>query len=211
MKVVVFGATGNTGIELVKQLLLAGHEVTAIVRKPEKLALFGTQLIIVKGDVLKPSTLDGKMMGKDAVLSVLGGSHREPTTVYSEGMENIMNEMRKSGVRRLVCLSAETLKSKQAASMKERILLKVLWKIFYNIYSDMQRMEEKIYRSNLDWTIIRPPRLTNGDKTGDFQIAINQPISKGKGSISTVDLSTCMALQLTNPASIHHVVYVSRT
>src|SRR5690625_3458500 len=137
MKLIVFGATGNTGIQLVKELLLDGHEVTAIVRQPDKLdvsEVCDKHLEIKKGDVLNPSTLQKAMVGKDAVLSVLGVNHRKPTTVYSEGIENIMNEMQNCGVKRLVCLSAETLKPKQEASLIERILITILWKIFFNLY-----------------------------------------------------------------------------
>lgn len=208
VKVVVFGANGDTGIPLVKHLLLEGHEVTAIVRKPEKFQLSGERLEVVKGDVLNPSTIEGQLTGKDAVLSVLGGNHRQPTTVYSEGIENIIREMDKSGVNRLICLSAETLKPKEESSYTERILVKVLWKIFFNLYSDMKRMEEKIYQSTIDWTIIRPPYLTNGTPKGHYQINFNKPVSKGKGRITRSDLALSMVEQLRNPDSIHSIVYV---
>lgn len=208
MKIVVFGATGDTGIPLVKQLLLEGHEVTAIVRNPEKLGLAGKRLEIVKGDVLNPPTIAGKLTGKDAVLSVLGGNHRQPTTVYSEGAENIIREMEKAGVKRFVCLSAETLKAKEESSFTERILMKVLWKIFFNLYRDMERMEERIYRSTVDWTIIRPPYLTNGASKGHYRISFNKPVPKGKGRITRADLALSMVHQLRNPDSIHSIAYV---
>lgn len=208
MKIVVFGATGDTGVPLVKQLLLEGHEVTAIVRKPEKLGLSGERLEIVKGDVLNPSTIEGQLRGKDAVLSVLGGNHRQPTTVYSEGIENIIKEMVRSGVSRLVCLSAETLKSKEEFSFTERILVKVLWKIFFNLYSDMKRMEEKIYQSTVDWTIIRPPYLTNGAPKGKYRISLDKPVPKGKGRITRADLALSMIHQLKNSDSIRSIAYV---
>jgi putative NADH-flavin reductase len=149
------------------------------------------------------------MVGKDAVLSVLGVNHRKPTTVYSEGIENIMNEMQNCGVKRLVCLSAETLKPKQEASIIERILITILWKIFFNLYNDMKLMEKKVYQSGLDWTIIRPPRLTNGLNTSKYKIAINQSAPKGKGYISRADLAECIAAQLNNPASLNGIVYIS--
>ncbi len=76
-------------------------------------------LEIKKGDVLNPSTLQKVMVGKDAVLSVLGVNHRNPTTVYSKGIKHIINEMKNSGIKRLICLSAETLKSKR--SCKEHL------------------------------------------------------------------------------------------
>ncbi|WP_077602928.1 NAD(P)-dependent oxidoreductase [Oceanobacillus sojae] len=208
MKVAVFGATGDTGIPLVKQLLLQGHEVTAIVRNPEKLELSGPRLKVVKGDVLNPASIEGNLAGKDAVLSVLGGNHRQPTTVYSKGMENIIKEMGESGVNRLICLSAETLKSKEESSFTERILVKVLWRIFHNLYSDMQRMEEEIYQSTVDWTIIRPPYLTNGAPKGSYRISFDKPVKKGKGRITRADLAASIVDQLKNPDSVHSVAYV---
>lgn len=208
MKVVVFGATGGTGILLVKQLLLKGHEVTAIVRKPEKLELTGKHLEVIKGDVLNPSAIKGKLAGKDAVFSALGGNHRQPTTVYSEGMKNIIREMEESGMKRLICLSAETLKPKEESSFTGRILVNVLWKIFFHLYSDMERMEEKVYQSRLDWTIIRPPYLTNGSPKGDYRMRLNKPVAKGKGRITRADLAKSMVDQLKNPDSICSIAYV---
>lgn len=93
MKIIVFGATGDTGRPLINQLLSEGHKVTAIVRTPSKLELSAEQLEVVKGDVLNPSTFERKINGADAVISVIGGNHRHPTTVYSEGMKNIIKEM----------------------------------------------------------------------------------------------------------------------
>lgn len=209
MKIIVFGATGDTGIQLVEQLLAEGHEVTAFVRNPEKLKISGEKLLIEKGDVLNPVTLSGKINGADAVFSALGGNHRQATIVYSQGIENIITEMQKSGIERLICLSAETLKSKEEATFVERIFIKILWKLFSNLYRDMQQMEQKILSSSLDWTIIRPPRLTNGSKTNDFQMSINHSISKGKGKISRADLAVCMIQQLTNQDSYQSIVYAS--
>ncbi|GAB2575327.1 SDR family oxidoreductase [Gracilibacillus alcaliphilus] len=213
MKLTVFGASGDTGIQLVEQLLLDGHKVVAVVRSPEKLKgklkLSGTQLEIRKGDVLNPAVIQNTMTESDAVFSMLGASHQEPTTVYSQGIENIIHEMQTSGVNRLICLSAETLKSKQEASFKDRLILSILWKIFFNLYDDMQRMEQKVYQSEVDWTIIRPPRLTKGVKTDKYRIGINQPIPKSKGRVSHADLAACAMDQLDNPESQHSIVYVS--
>lgn len=174
----------------------------------EKLGLSGERLEVVKGDILNLSAIEEKLTGKNAVLSVLGGDHRQPTTIYSEGMENIIGEMEKTGVNRLVCLSAETLKSKKESSFKERILVKILWKIFHNIYSDIQLMENRIYQSTIDWTIIRPPYLTNGKAKETYRISLDKPVPKGKGRITGADLATSMIDQLENPDSIGSVAYV---
>ncbi|WP_066186586.1 NAD(P)-dependent oxidoreductase [Gracilibacillus timonensis] len=208
MKIVVFGATGDTGIPLVKQLLLQGHEVTAIVRRPEKFALSDKHLEIIQGDVLQSSTITGKLAGKDAVLSALGGSPRQPTTVYSDGMKTIISEMEQAGVQRLICLSAETLKPKEETSLTERILVRILWRVFHHIYRDMQRMEKQIYQSNLDWTIIRPPYLTNGAPKGHYRIHFDKPVPNGKGRITRADLALAMTDQLKKTAAIRSIAYV---
>lgn len=87
MKLVVFGATGGTGRQVVVQALEEGHEVTAVVRRPEVFDLRHDKLEVVEGDVLLPTTLRQAMCEKDAALSALGVSHRNPTTVYSAGRQ----------------------------------------------------------------------------------------------------------------------------
>ncbi|MFB0840621.1 NAD(P)-dependent oxidoreductase [Paenibacillus oleatilyticus] len=102
----MFGATGGTGRQVVIQALEEGHEVTAVVRRPETFDLRHDKLEVLKGDVLLPATFRQAMRGKDAALSALGVSHRNPTTVYSTGTVKIMEAMQAAGVRRLVCLSS---------------------------------------------------------------------------------------------------------
>lgn len=211
MKLLVFGATGNTGRQLVEQLLSEGHEVTAVVRQPEKFEIRDKRLQVVKGDVLDPSTLQKPMIGKDAVLSALGGNYKTPTSVYSEGIENIMKAMQKYDVQRLICLSSESLKHPEDFTFVERIFGVFLKRFLKNIYTDMERMEQKIFQSRLDWTIIRPPRLTNGPRTSKYRNSIHQPVTKAKAisGISRGDLADCMVAQLNNPDSLNGVVYIS--
>jgi putative NADH-flavin reductase len=212
MKILVFGATGNTGHQLVKILLERGHEVTAIVRRPGQLELIHERLKVIKGDVLNTSTFKDTMAGKDAVLSALGVNHRKPTTVYSVGAENIMRVMMECEVQRFICISSASLKPIQNLSFMEKALLQlVLKRILKNIYKDMESMEQKVRQSKLDWTIIRPPRLTNGPRTSKYRIAINQPVSKSRGirGISRADLAECMVQLLENPDSINGMVEVS--
>ncbi|QGH33685.1 NAD(P)H-binding protein [Gracilibacillus salitolerans] len=211
MKLIVFGATGDTGRQLVKQLLSEGHEVTAVVRQPDQFTMSDKHLQVIKGDVLNPSTLEKSMTGKDAVLSAIGVQHRKPTTVYSKGIENIKKAMRKCEVQRLICLSSEMIKPREDFTLMERITSLFLKRILKHLYKDMERMEQKIFQSNLDWTIIRPPRLTNGSRTSKHRISINQPVTKAKSikGISRADLAECMVTQLNNPDSISSIIYIS--
>ena len=82
-KIVVFGASGSTGKLVVGQALEAGYQVAVVVRTPDAFKLRDRNLEIIKGDVLRPTTFENAVKGKDAVISCLGSNGKEPTTVYS--------------------------------------------------------------------------------------------------------------------------------
>ncbi|WP_223068177.1 NAD(P)-dependent oxidoreductase [Paenibacillus caui] len=212
MKLIVFGATGSTGRQVVEQLLAKGHEVTAVVRQPGKFEMAHDRLIVIPGDVLDPSSIMAPMVGKHAVLSALGANHRKPTTVYSEGTNNIMLAMQEAGVRRLICLSASALEIPPDTPFVPQLIIRlIVQRLFKNLYEDMQRMERNVQRSGLDWTIIRPPRLTDSPSTGEYRIAVNEPMTKAKGltGISRADLADCMVSLLNNPASFQALIEIS--
>ncbi len=106
MKLVVFGATGGIGAEVVAQALAAGHEVTAVARRPEAVTIRRARLDVVYGDVLEAATIRDLISGQDVVVSAVGARNRAPTTVYSAGVANIMTAMRAAQVRRIFCISA---------------------------------------------------------------------------------------------------------
>ena len=97
MKLIVFGATGGTGRQVVETALSAGHTVTAVARRPEALALRHDRLVVLRGDVLEPATFAQPLAGQDTVVSALGVRSRAPTTVFSAGVSNIMQAMKAGG------------------------------------------------------------------------------------------------------------------
>ncbi|HEY0804756.1 MAG TPA: NAD(P)H-binding protein, partial [Pseudonocardiaceae bacterium] len=106
MRLAVFGATGGTGVQLIRQALRRGHRVTALVRRPEAMSIKNDHLAVIKGDVLTEGAADAAMDGTDAVVSALGiGYRRHATTVYSAGTANILAAMRGTGVDRLLVVS----------------------------------------------------------------------------------------------------------
>src|SRR5690349_20304878 len=107
MRVVVFGAKGGTGFQVVKQALEAGHHVTALVRPRTKFPMQHEQLRILHGDVLDPASVDAAVTGQDAVLSALGTNQRGPVTICADGMKSILTAMTIQGVNRLVVVSAD--------------------------------------------------------------------------------------------------------
>jgi len=210
MKLIVFGATGGTGRQVVVQALEEGHDVAAVVRKPEALDLRHDKLEVVKGDVLLPATFRQAMSGKDAVLSALGVSHRNPTTVYSSGTAAIMEAMKESGVSRLICLSSAGVDIPADTPLMQRLVIRlVIQRMYKHAYEDMARMEAAVQASSgLSWSVIRPPRLTNGPRTKSYRTAINKPVSRAVG-ISRADLADFMLRSIADRSTYQTVMEIS--
>ena len=187
--ILVFGASGGTGLEVVEQALEAGHKVTAILRHPDKFPIRHEQLRIIKGDVLNSITYENTFFGMDVVISCLGTRNREATVVYSQGVTNIMQAMQKVGMDRIICLSAGAVEIAPNTSFLMKFLIKnILQKLFKYSYADMLLMEGILHGSNLNWTVIRPPRLLNGDRTGKYRTSINE-IIPNMSSLNRADLA----------------------
>src|SRR5258708_787710 len=164
MKLIIFGATGGIGQHVLTQALEAGHTVTAVVRRPSAIHVQHPRLTVTQGDVLQLETLREPMVEQDAVLSSVGSEGNEPTTVYSAGVSNMMAAMRIARVRGIICISANGL---EPGPLWQRVVAKiVLWRVIGEMYKDLVRMKTAVKASSLDWTIIRPPRLTDAARTG---------------------------------------------
>lgn len=192
-KIIVFGATGPTGREFVKQSMEEGHELTLIVRDLSSSNLNHPKIKVIKGDVLEYSSFENGMIGKDAVISCLGsGGKTKPTIIYSKGIENIISAMKASRIQRLTCISAMGLSVNGKMSFLGKILTKfVAQKLYKEPYKDMRLMEKILEKTILDWTIVRPPMLTNKAKTGIYRVGINEHLSRPL-SISRADLASYM-------------------
>src|SRR5437588_6615283 len=156
MKLFVVGATGRTGREIVQQALARGHHVTALVRSPESIAVRNERLTVLTGNAMDENQLFDAMQNHDAVISALGP--REPFKSSSILRDNALattRAMQRGGVKRLVVLSA--------AAHFPGIPNRIVSFILRNHMRDSLRMEEIVQASDLDWTIARPPRLTEDD------------------------------------------------
>jgi nucleoside-diphosphate-sugar epimerase len=165
----VIGATGGTGRELVQQALAQGHQVTAFVRDPAKLQIEHANLRIAQGDVLDYATVESPMRGQDAVLSALG--HKRflgPTRIQSDGMRNILRAMSTCDVPRLICETALGLgNSAGRLGLPGTFFMVPLILPFY--FWDKLRQEELIMASDRDWVIARPGVLKNGPARGEYR------------------------------------------
>jgi putative NADH-flavin reductase len=183
MRLFVLGATGKTGTALVEQALARGHEVTAFGRST--FGREGKSLRVILGDPMDAIALAAEFPGHDGVLSALGPRGLGATSVRSEGARATVEAMRACGLRRLVIVSSTLFDSNSGwfTRLMGRTLLR-------HVAADQQAMEELVTRSDLDWTVTRAARLTNGALTGKYVVS-DGPFS-GK-AMSREDLA-CMML-----------------
>jgi putative NADH-flavin reductase len=169
VRLVVLGATGGTGLEIVRQAAEHGHSVTAFVRSPDKLKALRDRILIKQGDLLNTSDLEQVVNGHDAVLSGFG-----PRAPVSKADANLLQRfavaltraMQRVGIRRVVVESVGFL-------FKNAIIppAYVLGRLFFpGIVADASAMEKVIEQSGLEWTIARPPRLTDKPYTGRYRV-----------------------------------------
>lgn len=204
-KLMIIGATRNTGQYVMQQALASDYDVTVVARDRTRIAAQHNHLIVRQGDVMNQATLLSAMTGQDALVSTIGGTSRAPTTLYSEGMRHIIAAMRAAGVKRLIAVSAAPLGIDAGDTLPSRLLMKpLLLAVFKNVYADMARMEEEIRTSDLDWTIIRPPRLTDKPPTGRYRTALNR---RGY-TVARADLADAIITLLDDPTAIHATVSI---
>ncbi len=202
MRLTIFGATGGTGQRLIEQALASGHQVVAVARRPEAVAVRHDRLRVLRADVLARPSLDPAVEAADAVISALGiGYRRHATTVYSAGTANVLAAMSGAGVRRLVCVSTAGLTLSADSSLLHRLVLQqVLHRLLRKPYEDMSRMEELVRASEADWTIVRAARLTNGPLTGRYRTKAGTNLP-GAWSISRADLASYLLTQARDAAA----------
>jgi len=154
MKIAIFGATGETGRQLVEQALAAGHEVVTYVRNPVKLGISSERLKVIQGKLANEPLIESAVTGADAVISTLGprgGSKNKPIT---QGMQNIIAAMKKQNVHRLVITS--TLSGKDPndpLNFRTRAMVNIVKVTMHDAYKDIVSTAETVRNSDLDWTI----------------------------------------------------------
>ena len=165
--VIVLGATGRTGLELVQQALARGYAVTAVVRDPTRLGLEDGNLQIAVADMLKPDEVRAALdRPADAVVSALGIFPRKPSTELSDGFRHVLDAMQAAGHRRLVCIT-----SFGCGDTARQAPLLLRWFAFGYLFryaiQDKDRQEDMVRNSGLDYTIVRPAGLYDGESPGE--------------------------------------------
>jgi putative NADH-flavin reductase len=195
MKILIFGASGATGQKLVSQALNDDHVVTAFVRNPSKLQAHNDRVRIFKGDVNNYQSVMAALQNQQAVISALGAASpfkRDFTLI--NGIQNIVTAMVKGDPKRLIYQSF--LGVREGRRELGFLINKVLPIPLRNIILDHESKESIIVNSNLNWTIIRCPMLTNGSFTGDYRDGEHITSTSILPSISRADVADFMLKQL---------------
>jgi putative NADH-flavin reductase len=200
MKIIVFGATGGTGKLIVTQALAKGHSVTAFVRTPEGLPQ-DPHLRVIQGDVFDFGAVVDAVRGHRAVLSALGARTRKKEDVLARAMPHILEGMRQEYVNRLIVLGAAGA-HKDYGRYQNALTTLVLWTAkktaLKHPFIDQAAQERLIAASDVDYTIVRAPRLMDGPFTGKYRV-LPDALPPGALRINRADVADFMLQQLTDP------------
>ncbi|KAG8182901.1 hypothetical protein JTE90_004265 [Oedothorax gibbosus] len=192
-RVVVFGASGNTGLATVEAAIKKGYEVTAFVRDKAKLGDVSPQHIVV-GDVLNKDNVDQAIQNQDGVIVVLGTRNDlSPTTVMSDGTKNILESMKKHDVKRISCCISSFLFWEREKVPKPYI----------PITEDHDRMLQALKECDREWVAVLPPQIAEEPAKGNYQLKNETPVGR---VISKYDLAEILVNCLTAEEHIGHYV-----
>lgn len=210
MRLIIFGPTGGTGEQLVRQALATGHHVIAVARRPEAVTVTGPRLEVVRGDVSDQAWTCPALEGADAAISALGSQTLgQPTTLYSTGAAAILAAMVVARVTRFVGVTATPVEPDSQKSLLDRYVAHPLLHRFFGPgYEDMRRMEDLLVASQIDWTVFRPPRLTDKPPKGRYRTAVGQPLARA-WNLTRADLAAAMLASLDDPALSRRAVTIA--
>jgi len=221
MKLTIFAATGGVGRQVLEQAIAAGHDVTAVVRDSRKLP--GTQARVATADLsaADPAALYPAVSGADAVLSGLGARSKADVGVAWRGTAAITQAMQAAGVRRIVVVSAAPVGTMPSPGCPEpprhdpgdgfvmrNVAYPILRSAFRENYADLAQMEDVLRESDLDWTVVRPVRLTDKPLTGTYRTTYGQNVRHGL-FISRADVAHCMLRVLGEPETFGQTVGIA--
>ncbi|HEY1636256.1 MAG TPA: NAD(P)H-binding protein [Acidimicrobiales bacterium] len=225
MKLTIFAATGNVGRQVLEQAVAAGHDVTAVARDPKKLsAVRGTgDVRVITADLAAPdpAALESAVKGADAVLSGLGPRSSSDAGIAAQGTRSIVAAMQATGVVRIVIISAAPVGTVPSPGrprppkhdpgdgfFMRHLFSHVAGAAFGRVYADLAAMEDVLRGSDLEWTVIRPPKLTDKPLTSQYRTALGQNI-RGGWSVPRADVAHLMLRVLDQPETIDQVIGIA--
>ncbi|UWZ56953.1 NAD(P)H-binding protein [Dactylosporangium aurantiacum] len=204
MKVTVLGATGGIGRQLIEQGLRLGYEMTAVVRRDFDVP----GATVVRATLDDAAALEGAVAGRDAVLGALGHRRGGPTTVQADGARAAVAAMRATGVRRILVVDAAGRISDRGDSLLMRAVAKpIVQRVLKANFADLAEAERVLRASGLDWTLISPPRLTDGGHR-PYRTVLDLSVRGGR-TLSRADVAHAMLRSITDPGHVHHRVSIA--
>ncbi len=207
-RLLILGANGPTGRLTVQKALDRGHHVHALTRHPETFPLRHERLHVIAGDATDKGVIDAAVAQTDAVICTIGAAFtRKPVEVYSISARLLVDSMTRRGKRRLLVLTSGGVDTHHqpdgiAGRLSRSVMRDYLGK---TVYDDMEKMETAVSASDLDWTIVRPPGLTNEPGTG---YAIAETRTDGP-FMSREDLAQMLLDQLNDDRYIRKIAAVT--
>jgi len=206
-RIVLLGATGPTGRQIMTQALEQGHHVTALVRDPTKLAARSERLQVLTGSVPDdPHAVAQAVRGQDAVISALGvGRSFRARDLIARSAPIIVSAMERHGVRRLIFVSAIGVGHRYPLPLPMQIFTRTLLR---GIYADKLAGENAISASRLDWTLVHPAMLSDGPQTGRYRVGERLPF-QGMPKIARADVAHFVLAQLADSTCLRKTVVIS--
>lgn len=196
MNLCVFGASGRTGSALVRQALERGHQVTAFCRTDSCRSAFPLEVKRVWGDLYQRKDVDRAIQDADAVICLYGQRPPSTNVFCAKVTETIIESMKALGVTRLLCVTGAMVGAyPQRRSLFVRLMKWLFRKRQPTVAEDREKQEEMVEKSGLEWTVVKPPRLTEGKKTGWYQAGADLKVS-AFSRISRADLSAFILDQI---------------
>lgn len=208
MQVIIFGATGKVGSQLVKQSLFKGYNVKAFGRNVFTGNLpTDDKLELVQGALFDEKQVFNAIQGCDAILSALGGDNTGADLTRSLGMKNIVAQMEKAGVKRIVALGG--MGSLNADEETLVMDMPGFPSKFLPVSREHYKAFQQLQQSSLDWTFVCPPDIIDGEPTGEFETAADYPPPSTTNKINSGDLALFMINEISNTTFVHHRVGIA--
>jgi len=212
MKITILGSTGFVGKVLIKKATDAGYQVKTLARNPEKLEEIKDKIEIIKGSVFESSSVEAAIEGAEAVLSTIGPPQRNPgdPLQYEKAMKNIVSAMDKYGIKRYIHIGGA---AHQGGENEVWNFNRKFLRLFLNLVGKQilvaKHLEwEVLKKSDLDWTLVRPPRITNEEASGNI-LADEKRLESLKVSVG--DLTDFILEQIASKDWIRKAPLVSST
>jgi putative NADH-flavin reductase len=208
VRIAVFGGTGRTGRHVVDLALAAGHDVTVFARDPAKLTITHPKLRVVPGTFDAPAGIDEALRGAEAAISALGPTENKPPYRTTSAMDALIAALKRAGIRRLIVTAGAGVGDPSDRPRLPNHIIKLLLKtVARHVYNDMAGACEKVRASDLDWTIVRAPRLI--DRPRSWRVRVGY-VGRGVGAaLSGADFADFIVKQLTDPAHVRKAPAIS--